>query len=663
MNKRYIPLLALFLLLALLAGGCANTGISSNPAEVTTVTDSLGEEVSIPKDVTKVASMRSGITEIICALGQADKIIAVDEMVKAGQMYGAFITRVYPELTEKSAPYAGNDINTEEMLKLDPDLVLHGGYGRIKQAETLKEQAPDLPVVIAHFETLDAYMDDIRIVGQCVNAEERAEELITYLEMKLGLIETLVKGIPEAEKVRVFYGGHDTYHAYTSDTFEHAQIVAAGGVNVAGELTGWLPSVSAEQLLQWDPEVIILLNGASVAEVLNDEQLTGLSAVKERRVYALPEAGWDFSSPRALFCIEWLAGKFYPEQFSNIDMDTEADEFYNHVFGVDYAGPELDDVELPSEIGESRVFTDMNGRTVEIPIHPRRITSVYPDVTTAILVLNRPDVLAGIDTLTAKSERQMELFPILKSLPDAGVFYNMNEEGVLLTEPEILLTAAWQFEPDKFQENLGVPVVCIDLNYYKESIDIIADILGDTQSQARAAEISAYYDAKIGAVHESIKDVEERTKVYIGGSDSVLSTFGRESTWHYEIEDAGAINVSADILGGGSHEISMEQVILWDPDVIVLDQTCVDTVEDVLADPQWADVTAVKEGRVYRASPGFLDSWGRPNLESLLSRLWLADKCYPDLVNLDMQAEAREFYATIYGAELSDAEIEAIINP
>jgi iron complex transport system substrate-binding protein len=305
------------------------------------VTDSLGSQVTIPKKVTRVASMRSGITEIICALGQQDKIVAVEEMVSGGFSYGEFITKAHPELKGLPAPFSGGDINVEEMLRIGPDLVLHGGLGRIKQAVALQKQAPTLPVVIAHFETLEHYMDDIRIVGQCVNAEDRAETLIKYLQAKIDYVKSRVKDVPADKKVRVLYTGHDIYHAYTPDTFEHSQIDVAGGVNVAKDLTGWLPEVSAEQLLIWDPQVIVMLNGVDVNAVLNDPKVAGVSAIRNKRVYSLPEASWDYSSPRALFCMEWLATKLYPERFADVDIEAAADEFYQAVFGVDYTGPSL----------------------------------------------------------------------------------------------------------------------------------------------------------------------------------------------------------------------------------------------------------------------------------------------------------------------------------
>ncbi len=317
--------------------------VAEQPAESSniTVTDSIGNKVLIPAGDKKVASLRSGITEIICALGAVDSIIAVDEMTKEGYMYGEFISSAYPQLMEQTAPYAGRDVNIEELLSIEPDLVLHGGFGRIRQADSIKNQAPELPVVIAHFETLDAYMDDIRIVGKCVNAEDRSEVLINYLQQKLDMIKELTKKIPEDGKKSVFYGGHDVYHAYGGNTFEHFQIVNAGGVNPAESLTGWMPEVSPEQLLNWNPDVIILLNGADVEAVMNDDRIESISAIRNGNVYALPQAGWDFSTPRALFCIEWIFSLLYPEEYSSFDINKQVEEFFMQVFNVSYEGPVL----------------------------------------------------------------------------------------------------------------------------------------------------------------------------------------------------------------------------------------------------------------------------------------------------------------------------------
>ena len=97
--------------------------------------------------------------------------------------------------------------------------------------------------------------------------------------------------------------------------------------------------------------------------------------------------------------------------------------------------------------------------------------------------------------------------------------------------------------------------------------------------------------------------------------------------------------------------------------MIVLDNSCTDTVEDLMGDDRWQSISAVQSGRVYRAPAGFLDTFGRPHLESALARIWLADKLYPELLDFDIVEEAGEFYSRLYGITLSDADIDAILNP
>lgn len=626
------------------------------------VVDSTKAEVTIPREVKSVASMRSGITEVICALGQKDKIVAVEETVKAGTGYGAFITSVYPDLMTKASPLNGKDVNAEEMLKINPDVVLHGGLGRLTQAQAFQKQAPDIPVVIAHFETLADYMNDIRIVAQCVGATDRGEELITYLQSKLDSVAAAVKDIPAEKQVRVFYGGHDAYHAYGGDTFEHSEIVAAGGKNVAEALTGFLPEVSAEQMLNWDPQVIILLNGVSVDSVLQDTKLANVSAVKNKRVYALPEAGWDFGTPRALFCIEWLAAKLYPERFPNLDIQAEATSFYETVWGVPYQGPAL--TEAAPTTGATRQVKDMAGRTVTIPTQFQRVVTAFPYVTFTALALGESKLLVGVDTASSKNANLLALYPEIAKIAPVGSAFSMNKESVLMAKPDVVLTVTWDRDPEKTQSTIGVPLVCIDMDYYQESIQFIADLLGPS-AQAKAKELLAYYTEHMALIQSKVGDlpVAQRTKVYVGGGNGALSTYGKESTWHFEISDAAGVNVAADLTGGGAQDMSMEQIINWNPDVVILDKSCPTKIAEILNDTRWASVSAVKNKRVYRAPDGYLETFGRPHLESALARVWLADKLYPGKLGIDIVQDAQAFYKQIYGITLSDAELNKLLTP
>jgi iron complex transport system substrate-binding protein len=117
--------------------------------------------------------------------------------------------------------------------------------------------------------------------------------------------------------------------------------LTAGGVNVASSITSWLPAISAEQLIQWNPQVIFALQDTNKSAILQDPKIQTVSAVVNNKVYTIPEGGWDFGSLRAIFCIEWIGAKLYPDRFSDVNISTAANQFYQTVYKINYEGPSL----------------------------------------------------------------------------------------------------------------------------------------------------------------------------------------------------------------------------------------------------------------------------------------------------------------------------------
>jgi len=310
-----------------------------------TITDSLGRQVTIPAEVDRVVSLSIFPTEIISVLGAKDKIMGVDEWIKRGTMYGAFITKLHPDL--QNLPSAGGGplpVNVEELLAENPDVVLVSGVGTVWTDEL---EQKGIPVVAVKFEFLDTYMRDIRIVSQVVGKEKEAESLIKYLEGQLELVESRVGDIPEADKVRTgFISLRDgSYGTMGEGTLQHGQMTTAGGNNVFADLI--MPEgshnleVSVEQFILDNPQVLLTHPMTKVADVMADTRIADVEAVKNARVYALPEPGWDFGSLRSIFSIEWIASLYYPEKFQGIDLDSEADAFFQTIYKTDYTGPSL----------------------------------------------------------------------------------------------------------------------------------------------------------------------------------------------------------------------------------------------------------------------------------------------------------------------------------
>ena len=132
---------------------------------------------------------------------------------------------------------------------------------------------------------------------------------------------------------------------------------------------------------------------------------------------------------------------------------------------------------------------------------------------------------------------------------------------------------------------------------------------------------------------------------------------------HAEVLDyAGAVNVAVldAVASEGGNEVSMEQILLWDPEVVILSPEA--NYDEIFDDPAWADVTAVKNGAVYEAPYGPYNWMDRPpSVQRVLAIQWLGNLLYPEVFDYDMVAEAQAFYSLFFHYELTETEARELM--
>ncbi len=340
MNRNYY-VIAIVLVAVVGIGAYMYVSQPQTPKATTkAIIDSTGTTVNVPVNPQRIVALRSMQAEMVVVLGAENKLVGIDDMTKAGTGYGLFISKLRPALKNLPAPVSGKTLNKESLLALKPDVVLVGGYGRISWVKEVRDL--NQTCVVAHFEEIGNFTRDLKIIGKVVGAEDKANTISASMDKIVAEVKDKVKGLSESQKVRAYFCSHDVYHVYGGLTFEHAQIVTAGGINVAKEITAWTPEISPEQLIAWNPQVIFTLEGVDVNGILNDPKIQQVDAIKNKRVYAIPESGWDFGSLRSIFAIKWMSSKLYPTLWSGISMTSEAKAFYKLAYGVEYDGPSLD---------------------------------------------------------------------------------------------------------------------------------------------------------------------------------------------------------------------------------------------------------------------------------------------------------------------------------
>lgn len=266
-----------------------------------TVNGTDGEAVVLEAEPLRVVSVGPNITELLYSLGVGEKLVGRTEYCD------------YPEevlSVDTIGTLYTPDI--EKILSLEPDLVIASTHFRDESKEQLRQAG--ISVLVLYEEAkLEGVYDMIRTLGTVFHREEAALGIVTDMQDRIAAVEDKIDGVkPVSVYYVVGYGEGGDYTA-GGDTFIHEILTAAGGQNVAEEVSGW--SYSMERLLEMDPDVVIL-SEADYTGFVETAPYSELRAVKEGRVYTIDTNMLDRQCVRNVDAIEEIARMLYPELFS-----------------------------------------------------------------------------------------------------------------------------------------------------------------------------------------------------------------------------------------------------------------------------------------------------------------------------------------------------------
>ena len=327
------------------------------------------------------------------------------------------------------------------------------------------------------------------------------------------------------------------------------------------------------------------------------------------------------------------------------------------------------------ETGETREITDMAGRKVTVPA-AEDIESVFSTgpVAAIFMYMVAPDKLLGWNYELNDVEKSI-ILEKYHDLPNFGMGDAINYEAVIAANPTIALNCgkindAMVSDCDTLSKSLGIPVIAVDneLNNSAEAFRFMGELLGVEDHAEELAE----YSEKIFTDIASLADIpeDEKVSVYFGNGEDSLETAPRGSQ-HAHILDAVNVTNVADLeLGDGSRvQISAEQLLAWNPDVIVVngepkaDKSGNSAAEDILSNPDYASLKAVQDNKVY-GTPNAPFSWvDRPaGPNRLIGMRWLSAVVYPEYIKCDVNEEIREFFNLFYHVDLSDEQLENVLK-
>ncbi len=328
---------------------------------------------------------------------------------------------------------------------------------------------------------------------------------------------------------------------------------------------------------------------------------------------------------------------------------------------------------LPGGVTSAREIIDMAGRHVIVPDEINKVFGTSPPATYMIYAID-PGMIAGLNFgLDSFEKRYMDerihRLPVVGGQQGQGAVPDF--EVLLQVKPDIILVWMWKqlsASNEKLEhklKTLGIPVVYIamdSLNEYPQAFRFLGDVLNRKE---RAESLAIYTEQTIEETKKASSTIQEsdRISVYYAEGVDGLSTECDTSVHAMLIPLSGAINVhrcSSTTLYG-MQKISMEQVLNYDPQVIVSHDSMF--LGRVKGDARWKNIRAVRDGRVYRIPTEPFNWFDRPpSFMRLLGLKWMTHSLYPDEYPVDMTSEIKRFYKLFLNVNLNTKMVREILE-
>ena len=229
-------------------------------------------------------------------------------------------------------------LNFETIISLKPDLVIlyaqmdGPGVGR-------RLKAMGIQAITIIPESFDTIAQALMLMAKATGCEERANQVNREMDKIRQLLNTRLGTIPEEKKRSGYFASTlGFFSTTTANMIQHEIMTHAGVTNVSAQLSGYFQDISPEQLIRWNPDLILASRflPQSQTRYLKNKALQRISAIQSNQVYRCPSslAPWDFPSPLSILAALWLADKAYPEKFEDLNYQAIVENYHRLLFGM-----------------------------------------------------------------------------------------------------------------------------------------------------------------------------------------------------------------------------------------------------------------------------------------------------------------------------------------
>lgn len=294
----------------------------------------------------------------------------------------------------------------------------------------------------------------------------------------------------------------------------------------------------------------------------------------------------------------------------------------------------------------------------------QRIVSGYYITSSACIALGLQDRMVGIEAKAASRPIYKLAAAEFLELPSVGTAKEFDLEGCAALEPDLVILPKKLSEQADILEGMNIRTLVVNPESMEALKETIREIAALTGTEGQAEKLLAWYaqkEEKLAGILEKASSEKKQEEgvpgVYIAGTSSILRAATPQMYQSSLIKLAGGVNAASDLKDNGWADISYEQLIAYNPDVIVVIPEADYTKEDVMKDSRLTGVNAVKNGQVYEM-PSSFEAWDSPVPSGILGCMWLSSALYGELYPFDeFKEEAAEFYREFYGAEIDQSLI------
>ena len=304
--------------------------LTAGVAAAATLTDDLGQQVELSHPARRIADAWYAHHSLLMTLGAGDLIVAtVNHPADRPWMF-----KVQPSLNQ-ALQARGKTFSSEALVARGVDAI----FVPAQDPDAISYRQAAIPTLSMRFDDVASLKRSLLTTAQVVGtpqAQRRALAYNRYLDTQIAAVSALTASLSEAQRPRVLHiQSLRPLKIDGSQTLIDSWIRLAGGRNAAAEVTGNMKEVSPEQVIVWDPDVIIIGAGAGSLEASPYAALfSGLKAVKQHRVLQNPSGvfPWDRYGTEVALQILWAAKQLHPQRFAPLDLIAATRGFYQRFY-------------------------------------------------------------------------------------------------------------------------------------------------------------------------------------------------------------------------------------------------------------------------------------------------------------------------------------------